>query len=292
MRLLIWISLLLPNLFTQVIGAERTPKSIAFYYNSIDSVCELMIYDRVVVTPNVISQQQIASLHQAGTQVFAYLSIGEYDGKTLPQSLTEVSPVQNVSWQSHVMDLSAVEWQEHIAALAAEYLRQGFDGLFLDTLDSYQLFAKQAADKTKQQQALVQIIQDLAALKPTPTLILNRGFEVLELLSGVVHAVAAESLYHAYSPLNDHYRKVNAQDQAWLSQQLNRVKALGLEVIVIDYIPESDQGAQQAAAQRLLNEGYTPYISDGLLYQFGVSTMKPLAKRLPEFFDGRPDAYP
>ena len=292
MRLLIWISLLLPNLFSQVGAAERTPKSIAFYYNSIDSVRELMTYDRVVVTPNLISQQQIASLHQAGTQVFAYLSIGEYDGKTLPPSLTDISPVQNASWQSHVMDLSAIEWQEHIAALAAQYMRQGFDGLFLDTLDSYQLFAEQAAHKTKQQQELVKIIHDLAAIKPAPTLILNRGFEVLEPLSRVVHAVAAESLYHAYSPLSDHYRKVNAEDQAWLRLQLNRVKALGLEVMVIDYIPENDRGAQKQAALRLLNEGYTPYVSDGLLYQFGVSTLKPLARHLPEFFDGRQDTHP
>lgn len=289
MRLFIWA--LLPSLFIQAIAAERSVNSIAFYYGNIDSVRELMTYDRVVVTPTLITPRQIETLHKSGTQVFAYLSVGEYDGKILPAALSSFSPVQNTNWQSHVMDLSAGAWQEHLVKQASQYLAQGFDGLFLDTLDSYYLFAGQKAEQGSQQQALVQIIEALSELNTEPKLILNRGFEVLEQVSGLTHALAAESLYHAYDPVSDSYREVNAGDSEWLTNQLNKVKALDLEVIVIDYIPGSERAAQKMAARRLLSEGYTPYISDGLLYQFGVSTIEPIARRVLGFYDGTQDNY-
>ncbi|WP_319782913.1 endo alpha-1,4 polygalactosaminidase [Oceanisphaera sp. IT1-181] len=291
MRLLIWVLLLLPTLFIQVIGAERPAKSIAFYYDSIDSVRELMSYERVVVTPSLITERQIETLHKAGTQVFAYLSIGEYDEKILPESLSLLSPVQNTNWQSHVMDLSAIAWREHLLQRASQYVTKGFDGLFLDTLDSYYLFAEEEAAQAGQQQALARIIEELAGLNAKPKLILNRGFEVLEQVSDFAHAVVAESLYHGYDPINDSYREMSETDSEWLTNQLNRVKALNLEAIVIDYIPGNEREAQKVAAQRLLNEGYTPYISDGLLYQFGVSTIEPIARRVLGFFDSTQEDY-
>ncbi|UTV30076.1 endo alpha-1,4 polygalactosaminidase [Photobacterium atrarenae] len=292
MRLFIWALILLPTLFNAAIASNRQqPSSVVFYYNTIDSVRELMNYDRAVVTPALITQRQIDTLHDAGTQVFAYLSVGEYDGKNLPVQLQDASPVRNNNWQSHVMDLSSDAWQAHLLAFAGEHLAKGFDGLFLDTLDSYYLFAKSETTQATQQQALIRIIDALSKLEGNPKLILNRGFEVLEQLNAPIQAVVAESLYHSYHPLDNSYHDVSKTDTEWLSKQLAQVKSLGLEAIVIDYIPGQDRDAQKAAAKRLLAEGYTPYISDGMLYEFGVSTIVPVAKRVLGVFDGTETSY-
>ncbi len=264
-----------------------SPKeSIAFYYNSIDSVRELMNYDRVVVTPSLITKKQIKTLHSAQTSVFAYLSVGEFNGQALPEKLRGASPITNKAWQSNAMDLSHPAWQSHLQTLAREYLNKGFDGLFLDTLDSYQLFAKDQESKTQQQKALIHIINHFYGLQPKPKLIFNRGFEIIDQLSYQPDALVAESLYHSYSPVNKTYTQVKPDDRKWLSNKLADVKALGIETIVIDYLPASDRQAQKNAAKRLIKEGYTPYVSDGMLYEFGISTIEPVAKRVLGLYDG------
>ena len=269
------------------LGTVHASQSVAFYYNNIDSVRELINYDRVVVTPTLITDKQIVTLQKADTLVFAYLSVGEYDGKNLPDKLQGFSPLINTNWSSHVMDLSADAWQQHLFEQASSLSARGFDGIFLDTLDSYTLYAKSPDATLKQQAALSQILEGLNSIESKPLLIFNRGFEVFNQLTFKPYALAAESMYSSYDPITDSYRLVSQSDRTWLSGKLNEVKQAGVEAIVIDYLPASDREAQKRAAKRLLNEGYTPYISDGLLYEYGVSTIEPIAKRVLGFYDGQ-----
>ncbi|MCW8329350.1 endo alpha-1,4 polygalactosaminidase [Photobacterium sp. SDRW27] len=272
-------------LFTFSVSAQ-TPASIAFYYNSVDSVRELMNYDRVVVSPALISHKQIKTLHKADTQVFSYISVGEFEDQTLPAELRAASKAKNTNWGSYVMDLSSLAWQQYLEQKATTLLEKGFDGLFLDTLDSYYLFASNSQNQLRQQHALASIIDSFNQLDRKPKIILNRGFEVIELLNQSVYGVVAESLYHSYSPVNKSYHQVKNSDSEWLSNKLATIRSLGIETIVIDYIPADNREGQRAAAHRLLKEGYTPYISDGMLYEFGVSTIEPIPKRVLGFYDG------
>ncbi|KXI24515.1 endo alpha-1,4 polygalactosaminidase [Photobacterium sanguinicancri] len=264
----------------------KTPPSIVFYYNDVDSVRELINYDRVVVNAKLITDKQIQTLHTAGSLVFAYLSVGEYDGEVLPAALADASPAKNENWQSHAMILTNPAWQKHLLSEARKMTDRGFDGLFLDTLDSYYLFADSKKEQNIQQQALAKIIDSFHQLPNQPKLIINRGFEVLAEVDAPIYAVAAESLYDSYHPIDQTYHKVSESDRIWLAGKLEEVKKLGIEAIAIDYIPASDRDRQKSAAQRLIREGYTPYISDGLLYEFGTSTIQPITKRVLGFYDG------
>ncbi|MGF1686742.1 endo alpha-1,4 polygalactosaminidase [Photobacterium japonica] len=266
-------------------------QSIAFYYNHIDSVRELMNYDRVIVTPDLITAKQIRTLHQANTRVFAYLSAGEYDGESLPASLQTHSPLKNANWNSHVMDVTAPAWRDYLLTQTQRIMSKGFDGIFLDTLDSYTLFAKTPDAINTQQTGLAALLTALHQAPSHPTLIFNRGFEVLSQLNFKPNAVVAESLYHSYDPTKKRYHNVSASDRAWLTARLEEVKALGIEAIVIDYIPASERPKQEKAAKQLIKDGYTPYVSDGMLYEFGVSTVVPIAKRVLGFYDGQLDTF-
>lgn len=274
-------------MFVSAIASAQSPLSIAFYYSDVDSVRELTNFDRVVLAPDLISSKQIQTLHKADTEVFAYLSVGEYDGQTLPAELIAAAATRNRNWNSHVMDLSSPAWKQYLTEKAGAYMVKGFDGLFLDTLDSYYLFSETPTDINNQRLALIDIINDLSGSDTNSKIILNRGFEIIERLNAPITAVVAESLYNSYHPVDGSYRKVTPTDSKWLIGQLDNIKKLGIEAIVIDYIPARDREAQKNAAKRLIKEGYTPYISDGMLYEFGVSTIIPVAKRVLGFYDSQ-----
>lgn len=197
--------------------------SIGFYYNSIDSVRELINYQRVVINPSSVTQRQLKTLHAAETQVFAYLSIGEFADGKLARKLESAVLMENKNWQSKVMDLTQPAWQQHLKRQAEEYLKRGFDGLFLDTLDSYLLFSQKSEYKKSQQQALISIIDQLDQLQPNPKIIINRGFDIVSKIKDPVHALLVESMYHGYEPLEKKYFEVKSDDTEWLKTKLDGV---------------------------------------------------------------------
>lgn len=260
--------------------ANSAERSIAFYYHQIDSVRELLSYDRVVVTPEALSAVQLSQLKQAQVEVYAYLSVGEAN-PLLAKRLPTARLAENSAWQSVVMDLQHPAWQQHLLQSAQQLTARGFDGLFLDTLDSYQLVDSKLHNA--QREALRQLIDQLAT--SSASLILNRGFELLPQLSQAPAAVVAESLYFGYDVSNNHYFKQSAADSDWLVQQLQQVQARGIEAIVLDYLPDNLQQRLEAA-KYILQQGFTPYIADGLLRQTGVSLHYPVRRRVLGLYDG------
>ena len=278
--------------FFSVVNSLKAAESIAFYYDTIDSVRELINYDRVVVEPSYISKSQISTLHKAGTKVFAYLSVGEYSGDNFPVELLPFKRTENINWKSSVMDLTAEQWQSYLFKQAEGFSDRDFDGLFLDTLDSYQLFAQDETSAQQQEKALSKIIDKLDAIftiaTPSKTrLILNRGFEIMDSINSSNYIVVAESLYHQYLPIEKSYTDVTEEDRKWLVAKLLKIRKRGVEVVIIDYLKPSNRTKQREAAQKLFEDGYTPYVSDGVLRTFGVSTIEPIAKRVLGFYDGK-----
>ena len=118
----------------------KTAKSICFYYNEVDSVRELINFDRVVLDPTNVTKKQIKTLKDTGVTVYAYLSVGEFDGK-VPDSLKSSVKSHNDEWDSAVMDVSDENWHKYLEKQTTLLKKAGFEGLFLDTLDSYYLYA-------------------------------------------------------------------------------------------------------------------------------------------------------
>ncbi|WP_445767153.1 endo alpha-1,4 polygalactosaminidase [Rheinheimera sp.] len=256
-------------------------QSIAFYYQPVDSVRELLSYDRVVVSPAGITPRQLTQLQTAGVQVFAYLSVGEAIAPVRPE-LRQAILAENSSWQSLVMDLQQPGWQQHLVDSSQQLINRGFDGLFLDTLDSYML-APQAM-QSAQRDALANLINRLAAI--SPALILNRGFDILPALDAKPTAVVAESLYYGFDAQSRRYISQTEADVNWLKQRLKSVQQQGIEAIVLDYLPDNTP-ERVAAAKRILADGFTPYIADGLLTEAGVSLHYPVKRRVLGLYDSR-----
>lgn len=261
--------------------------SICFYYNEVDSVRELINYDRVVLDPNNVTVRQLEQLKTQGIKTYAYLSVGEYDDQ-IPQKLQVAVKTQNDDWDSVIMDMASPVWKAYLIERAEELKKLGFDGLFLDTLDSFNAYADLDEDADLYTAAINGEREVLEALHQVMGhLIFNRGFEVIDALSFKPDAVGFESLYRGYSVANDSYFEVMESDRRWLLSKVNPLKEQGIEVIAIDYVPEDDFKGRIDLAKKLKAEGFTPYVSDGLLYGFGVSTVYPVPKRVLGLYDGR-----
>ncbi|MGN1281354.1 MAG: endo alpha-1,4 polygalactosaminidase [Succinivibrio sp.] len=265
----------------------KTVGSICFYYNEVDSIRELIDYDRVVLEPKNITKKQLNHLKQSGTKVYAYLSVGEYDSE-VPDNLKSAVKSHNDAWNSAVMDVSSDKWKKHLLEKAQSLRKAGFDGLFLDTLDSFNLYADSDEDSAfykEQVKGLASIVNDIH--KKSPSLILNRGFEIFDLLSFKPEALAFESLYRGYNPSDNSYTAVDEKDRKWLVNTVEPIKRKGVEIIAIDYLSDKSQDERIKLAKKIASHGYTPYVSDGHLNGFGTSFIYPVPKRVLTFYDSR-----
>lgn len=289
------------GIFLLLIGVNqlKAVESIGFYYNKIDSVRELINYDRVVVNAGFLSDRQLAVLHKAESKVYAYLSVGELDLSFIPESsnqlhsdLLTIPHSVNPIWQTRVIDQTNLIWQNYLISQTELFAKRGFDGVFLDTLDSYQLLDKERFDFATQKTALINNIKNISGIQnknKNLNIIINRGFELVTRIlqdNIALEAVVAESLFQKYNLKKQHYYPAKKEDILWLNKQLQKVIKQKIEVIVIDYASPWDRSKQRQLAKNILQSGYTPYVSDGLLNTLGVSTIEPIGKRVLGFYDG------
>lgn len=272
---------LLPSAYAVNGTSTTSSPSIAFYYSYIDSVRELISYKRVVLEPRHVKAHHLDQLHQANTSAFAYLSVGEAS-PTVAREFKTAMLKKNSHWNAVIMNGENPKWRDYLLNQAKSFKQRGFDGVFLDTLDSHEM----ALNKTQQQtqkQAHIALINQLHAMGLK--VILNRGFDLVAQLDTPPHALVAESLYNTFDVKSGTYSQVKPKDSEWLTFQLKNTQAQGVEAIVIDYLPLG-QNARIQAAKKILKSGFTPYVSDGLLTQFGVSVHYPVPRRVLGFYDG------
>ncbi|WP_460118308.1 bifunctional glycoside hydrolase 114/ polysaccharide deacetylase family protein [Pseudomonas sp. S2_C03] len=270
-------------------SALPQPASVVFWYADQPPLSELAQFDWSVVEPGHMTASDVKTLRKLGSHPFAYVSIGEFDG-----SKTEIdkaglrkaiSPVRNDSWNSQVMDLTSPAWREHLLGRAKTLQAEGYDGLFLDTLDSFQLLPE--ASREAQRVALASLLREMHKRQPGLKLFFNRGFEVLPELDGVASAVAFESMYAGWDAAAKRYRPVPEADRQWLLGELQPLRAKGIPLVAIDYLPPERRDEARKLAKRLRDEGFIPFISTPELDSIGVSNIEVQPRRIAMVYDPR-----
>ncbi len=260
--------------------AARAEPAVALYYGERAGLADFRAFDVVVVDPDHHRQQALPAWE--GTRFYAYASVTEVQpSRAYFADIPSTWKIgRNSAWGSEIIDQAAPGWADFFAArVIAPLWAQGFRGFFLDTLDSYRLAER--FDEQAQQQGLVQLVRALHQRFPGIRLILNRGFEIVPQLQGMVEMVAAESLYRRWNAAQRRYEEVPEADRAWLRGQLLQVRERqGLPVLVIDYVPPHDRALARATAQKILADGFTPWVSDADLSSVGVGRIEPVARRI------------
>ncbi|MEW6318779.1 MAG: endo alpha-1,4 polygalactosaminidase, partial [Pseudomonadota bacterium] len=154
--------------------------NIAWFYGDKPPVAQLRAFDAVVVEPD--HGFDPSQFKTPKTQWYAYVSVGEVTPerrwyKDLPKTWLLG---RNEAWASRVVDQTQPEWPAfYVDHVIKPLWDKGYRGFFLDTLDSYQLVAKDDASRAAQEAGMVRVIRAIKARYPEARLIFNRGFEIL-----------------------------------------------------------------------------------------------------------------
>ncbi len=272
------------------LAASANGSEIAFYYGANPPVNELSQFSRIVLEPDNIKATEHQSLRQHGATTFAYMSIGEIGPtrpwfNTLPDSAVFGT---NDSWNSKVMDLTSADWQRFVLQRVNDLTARGYNGLFLDTMDSYQLFAKTPEQKQQQEQGLGNLLYRIKRQHPNLRLIANRGFEIIDQIAPYLEGIAAESLYSGWDNSAQKYVTVPDNDREWLSTTLSRIKDKHqLDIIVIDYVPPAERGKAREVAAKITSDGFIPWVANPSLDYVGVSTLEVISRDVLLIYDSR-----
>ena len=268
----------------------------AFYYAANPPLDLLSAYERVVVEPENISPDQLRYLQKRGVTVYAYLSIGEVgtDRDWYDQIKKEWKLGINSSWNSDVMDMTSTDWHDFLLNKKMQKLwQQGYRGFFLDTMDSYQLFAKTESEQKKQQQGMVKLLKSMNQQYKNVHLLFNRGFEILDQVANLSDGLVAESLFSGWDPDKKKYTTISAKDREWLLGQLKQARDdYSLPVIVIDYLPPEQREQAEKVADKIRQEGFIPWVSTPELDYMGVGSRKLIPRKVLFLYDSQEVALP
>ncbi len=263
-------------------------RSTAFYYAPDPPLDELSQFDRLVLEPDNIQAAELQALTDRGAVAFAYLSVGEV-GPTRAYA-SELDPRwilgKNPAWDSDVLDLANPDLRNFLLTRAGQLQAEGYGGLFLDTMDSFNLIADTDAERERQQAGLISLINGFGTAFPDLRIITNRGFEVLDDIAPQIEAVAAESLYASWNNAEQSYGEVPAADREWLLGKLGHARdSLQLDVIAIDYVPASRRDEARRVAARIASHGFIPWVANPELDLLGVGALEVVPRKVLMLYD-------
>ncbi len=216
----------------------------------------LAAYDLVIVQPDTLTSDELAALKQKGVLTVAYLSIGEVE-PTRPwynDGRVDFKWIlgRNPNWGSYYIDAREPGWQKLMITLTAEYLPKGFDGVFLDTVDTVDVYSD-----TKS--GMIGLIQALRQTYPDNLLVQNRGFSVLDQVASTIDAVMFEDLSTSYDFAKKAY--LFTGDLGAAQDLIALHKRTGLPVLALDYAPPDNPAVAYLATQIALKDGFIPAVS-------------------------------
>lgn len=271
-------------------AADSTAPSVAFYYGAKPPVNSLSQFDRIVLESENIRPSELKKLKQHGASAYAYLSMGEVGPQRSWKHLIkpEWTTGVNTAWNSTVMDMTSKDWQRFVLQRVELLLQQGYDGLFLDTMDSYQINASSDAERSAQEDALANLVYRIKRRNPSIKLISNRGFEVMDKVGGYLEAVAAESLYSRWNNAEGIYQAVPEADMQWLYSKLVEARNKhNVDIISIEYVSPAERDKAIEVAQQVSNLGFTPWVGNPSLDYVGISSLEVIPREVIMLYDSR-----
>jgi len=248
-------------------GLYGSEQRYAFIYSKNIDDRFINFYDKVVVEADAIDN--IYAIRYPDKMV-AYVSVGEIEPWRKTQTPYQKSWIisENKTWNSLIADLNQEAYQDFIFERIKKLYKMGYRNFFLDTMDAYHVTAKDKKLFQRQQKALIAFVKRLDTQYPKATIVINRGFELLEEIHPHVDAIVAESLLARYNHATTSYVKVPKNDHEWLLNNFKKAQSYGLETISIEYSNKSTQKRLEIAkAVKAL--GVIPYVTDGLLQEQG-----------------------
>jgi len=247
-------------------GACAGYESYAICYDAKPPVSKLLEFEAVVLDPKV--SVDIKKLRKKGVSVFSYLSVGEINKATKEYKLfldKKIMAGENPDWKgSFYVDVSSPEWRAHILETAIpEIVKKGFNGLFLDTLDSpSRLTASDPKKYPKMNQYLCELIKDIRVKFPKLEIIANNFEGHADEIGPYVDGFNVEELISAYNFKNKSYGKIDGSESRERIRRLKKVsEKYGVQIFVVDYVSPGNKKTAVFVYNKIKELGFVPYIS-------------------------------
>lgn len=278
---------------------NKLGRATAFFYGPKPPRELLHHYDRLVVDPDHVPSPEafvapIALGASAASpravkpapraQLFAYVSIGEVHPsrpwrKEVPPKLVLG---KNGAWGSEFVDVGNPAWAALLLDKVFEPLwKAGYRGFFLDTLDSHLVVAKDEPARVRARAGIAALIAEVKKRHPDARLLANRGFELLDAIAPHLEGLVVESLFETHTGAGKGYAPVAPTETAALRARIDAARTKhGLPVVVIDYVDPRDKPLRRAAAKRIADAGYEPWIATPTLDDVGVGRVEIVSRKV------------
>lgn len=213
--------------------------------------------------------------------LIGYVSVGEEKPGGPAWELVQNKPYvigSNANWDTLVLDLRSLEWQNTLLdTVIPGVLAQGFDGIFLDTLDSpLALEAGENAQKfSGMSAATVEFLHKLRARYPNLVIVQNRALTILPKTARLIDYVLIESLFSDYDFKEKTYQETSAELRAELIDLVRKGTQENpqLGVLTLEYASANQTEMIRDAIAFSRRNGFIPYVSTIALDQIYYHTL-------------------
>lgn len=282
-------------LFVSLAFSKNLPTYVGIFYSKPPPEEALYLYDWLIVDPYVFPMKGLREKFyiKKKARLIAYLSIGEMGTHNRYYNHIKKGWVigQNKMWKSIVLDLRKEGYRKFLLSrILPSIMKKGYEGVMLDTLDSYQAFIKNKKWK-EYETAEVSLIKEIKRRYPHLIIVVNRPFRIIDQIKGYVDAFLAESLFYGIDS-NLNYTKMKQEHTKRLLAKLNHVKSLGLPVIVVDYVDPRKKDLARKVAERIKKLGFIPWVTDKNLSAVGIGSCELIPRKVLLLYDSRLEPDP
>lgn len=224
--------------------------------------------DLAILDPDNIAAKTLRSKAKSGAKFLGYLSVGEasreretwaeVEGKGF---LVEENPVWKGAWR---VDIRSKVWQTLLRdRIVPAILKKGYDGLFLDTVDTAAYLEEKDPKKFHaSREAMIGFIRSLRRKYPKAMIVPNNGLEILDAIAQDVDGVVVEDLYTRY----DFEKKASVKTPGEVTTSKEAVldrfrRTTGKPVFNILYAPSLDSPIAKEGIRRSESKGYQWYVA-------------------------------
>lgn len=233
----------------------KTIQNYMVYYGT-GRVDDLAHYDLAIVQPDTLTSEELVSLKERGTLVVAYLSVGEVepnrawytDGRANPRWILG----KNQDWGSYFIDARQTGWQELMINLTGEFIDKGFQGVFMDTVDT-------ASAYPETQEGMIALIHGLREAYPNALLIQNRGMSIADEVASDLDGLMFEDVSTTYDFEKQEYQTRENSDE--ISAMADFKARTNLPILGLDYAPVDNPGMAYQAVKQSQENGFIPCVS-------------------------------
>jgi hypothetical protein len=191
---------------------------------------------------------------------------------------------------SPVLDVTRPAWQDWLVEdMVRPAIEKGYDGVYLDTLDSVaRIVAQKPSLAPACQKALVSAVERIHRQFPGKRIVLNQAFRLADEVSGMIDGVLVEGVYQTWLPEKKTYTATAIQTTEYLLSHISRIKAKKLPIFVVDYVAPAEVTLAQGTARRIRAQGCVPFITTPVMQGEELAPLREVPRRIAVLHGWRP----